>query len=200
MSSFEGAWDAASSLGPLRFELESADLPFARIGRGRRISDDVTRLRVRQLISDAVDDIAKRVQEVAKFAAPHKTGNLVEAIERDRPGLGLMVPTMITREPGAFPTYSIVGVDRERAPYAAFVHEGTGIFPPGGTGNLIRPRTAKFMVFEKEGVWHFEKEVRGQKAQPFMREAVETVDATYAPARVLRLKEQLGNLAAGKTI
>ncbi len=192
MSSFE----LAGPIGPISFVLDPVDLPFARVGRGRRIEDEITRIRVRQLISDAVDDIAREVQKTAKHIAPWKTGNLVEAIERDKPGLGLLVNTEILREEHLFPTYSVVGVDTKEAPYAAFVHEGTGIFPPGGMGNLIRPKNAKSMVFEKEGVLHFEKAVEGQEAQPFIEEAHEVVSVSYAPARVLRLKQQLGNLGS----
>lgn len=56
------------------------------------------------------------------------------------------------------------------APYAAFVESGTGIYGP--TGQPIRPKNGKFLVFETSEGTVFAKEVSGRRATPFMAPAL----------------------------
>lgn len=139
-----------------------------------------SKLEVRHLLKDALDDISLRAEAVARERAPFRTGNLVRNIRRDK-----------ADHVGPDTLEGAIGVSRQ-APYALWVHDGTGIF--GETGNLIRPRVKRVMVFEKEGKVFFRSYVKGQKPQPFMAEAFESVANTYVPLRVGRLRQQIGNL------
>lgn len=65
--------------------------------------------------------------------------------------------------------------------YGLYVHEGTGIYGP--KGQPIRPRRGRFLVFEARnarttprgrGNLVFARQVRGQRPQPFLREALKT--------------------------
>lgn len=125
---------------------------------------------------DAIDDIADRIHEVAVLRAPHgKTGMLKSE------GIG---------KTGARPTTTnvfkaYVGI-RRLPEHGVFVHEGTGllgpkhkpIFAPGGNVMKFRGRT---------GLPVYARSTRGQKPQPFLREALELVADTYIPGRLAAL-------------
>ena len=73
-----------------------------------------------------------------------------------------------------------VGRVTARAPYAMFVHDGTGIYGP--RGQRIFPKRAKFLVFPSEGArgqWFggfvFARSVRGQPSQPWLIKALAVV-------------------------
>jgi hypothetical protein len=56
------------------------------------------------------------------------------------------------------------------AHYAKFVLKGTGLFGP--RGDLIRPRTATYMVFiGRDGSRVYAKTTKGQRKQPFLQNA-----------------------------
>lgn len=57
-----------------------------------------------------------------------------------------------------------VGPDLGTAPYAKYVHGGTGIYGQGG--KRIRPRTKQALFWK--GALHPVKSVRGQRANPFV--------------------------------
>lgn len=51
--------------------------------------------------------------------------------------------------------------------YAEYMERGTGIYGP--SGQPIRPRRAKMLVWRSNGQWHFAKEVRGVRPRWYMR-------------------------------
>ena len=132
------------------------------------------------LIEEALDDIALAMESEARQEAPFQTGNLRRNISRSK--------AEMTR-PGHHEAK--VGVMRT-APYAIWVHEGTGIF--GSHRRPIRPRMGNIMAFDILGHTVFTRSVKGQRANPFFRRAFNTVANSYAPARLERLKHELGNL------
>lgn len=73
--------------------------------------------------------------------------------------------------------------------HAIWVHEGTGLYGP--KHRLIRPRTAPFMVFNWVGVQWRLRTVKGQKPQPYLREAFEEISATYVPVRLAALRAEI---------
>ena len=135
---------------------------------------------VGHLIQDALDDIALFIEGDAKGRAGFRTGNLRRNINR--------VHAKETR-PGHHE--AVVGVSRT-APYGVWHHEGTGIF--GARRRPIRPQTGNVLVFSVGGRTVFARSVKGQRANPFMREAYRTAQATYAPGRVEKLRHDIGNL------
>ena len=182
--------------------LGDKDLPFERKGRGLPFADPTIKERVKILIRDAVDDIRDEVYDLAVKGAPKgETGNLKDAINKNA-GDVLNVGVLVQQRHGnldLFPTRAVVGVDPLLAPYAAAVHGGTGIFGPHHTmivAKEISEKTGKLklMKWETKGKTFYAEEVKGQKPQPFMRDAYEVVSKGFAPARILRLKEEIGNL------
>ena len=64
------------------------------------------------------------------------------------------------------------GEIRATAPYAKYVHEGTGLFGP--FHQLIRPKTKKALFWP--GALHPVKSVKGQKPNPFFTRALAQVN------------------------
>lgn len=137
-------------------------------------------LEVDRLLQDALDDIALRIEYEAKGRAGFVTGNLKRNIGREP-----------ARRVGADTYEAKVGV-RRTAPYGLWHHEGTGIF--GARRRRIRPLTGNVLVFRIAGRLVFARSVKGQRANPFLREAFVETDALYVPARLRRLAEEVGNL------
>jgi len=140
--------------------------------------------RVRSLIAEALDDVALAIEDVAKEKAGFKTGNLRRNILRER---ALLDST------GAINAH--VGVART-APYAIWHHEGTGIF--GKYHRRITPTAGNVLVFRdsaKGGRLVFARSVKGQRANPFMRDAYLLVKNTVADARFRKLAHDIGNLS-----
>lgn len=54
--------------------------------------------------------------------------------------------------------------------YAIMVHNGTGIYGP--TGRPIRPNSGRYLKFEYNGETVYAKQVRGQRANPFLADAL----------------------------
>lgn len=101
---------------------------------------------------------ATRVARVAKQKAPRESGRLQQSINI-RTGTHRGKPAVA------------VGSDLE---YAAFVHQGTGLYGPHRTP--IKPRSARYMVFMgRDGNLVFAKQVIGQPARPFLTEAMDEV-------------------------
>ncbi len=95
----------------------------------------------------------KLVEAKAVGKAPEVSGNLINMIGVEFTGSGFNTEGRIV----------------SHAPYSEFVHEGTGIYGP--VGLPIFPS-------EKQALWwpgavHPVKMIRGQKPQPFLREALE---------------------------
>ena len=96
------------------------------------------------------------IESAAVEEAPHRTGNLVNAIstEADSEGGRVFVS--------------------DAARYAPYVHEGTGIYGP--LGKPIRPTTKKALFWP--GAPHPMTSVKGMRPNSFMdRAAVRAVDA-----------------------
>ena len=65
-----------------------------------------------------------------------------------------------------------LGIIRFTAPYAGYVHEGTGLYGPHR--QKIVPKTKKALYWP--GAAHPVRAVRGMKGQPFLRGAAEQAD------------------------
>lgn len=70
------------------------------------------------------------------------------------------------------------------APYAVFVHEGTGIFGPKGKVIIIKPRFKKALFWA--GALHPVKKVviKGMRPRPFFREAIEEAYDKIPPSKL----------------
>jgi hypothetical protein len=55
--------------------------------------------------------------------------------------------------------------------YSIYQEQGTGIYGPHGTP--IRPKTKKVMAWNKNGTWHFAREVKGVRPKWYMRTSAE---------------------------
>jgi hypothetical protein len=68
--------------------------------------------------------------------------------------------------------------------YAIHVHEGTGVYGPHKAP--IRPKRARVLAWRSGGRWHFARQVRGVKPNPFMARAAKSstpgVNAAFAKA------------------
>jgi hypothetical protein len=102
-----------------------------------------------------IKQTALLVEAEAVRRAPHRTDNLLNSATTSWSG-------------GGFDTVAQV---RFTAPYALYVHEGTGIFGP--EGRPIEPVNAKALAFFIGSNLVFAKSVKGQKGQPFLKEAFE---------------------------
>lgn len=135
---------------------------------------------VDRLIKGAIDDMLLEVEGLAKLKAGFKTGNLRRNITRNR-----------ASSTGTGQHEGSVGVSRQ-APYGVWTHEGTGLF---GTRHApIRPHTGNVLHFRIGGRTLFRPSVKGQRANPFIRDAFLEGNATYIPARVDKLGRDLADL------
>lgn len=105
-----------------------------------------------------IDAIQRRAQQFA----PIDRGVLRSDIQSERIDAGTITPSWR------------VGNTR-RTPYSKWVHEGTGVFGPRGAP--IVPKNGPYLVFKsrRTGDLVFAKSVQGQKPQPYLRAALESV-------------------------
>lgn len=101
----------------------------------------------------AIKKTTKLVEAAAVRNAPEKTGNLINMIGSEFSGSG----------------FETEGKVISHAPYSIFVHEGTGIYGPSGLPIFPVTRQALFWP----GAAHPVKMVKGQRSQPFLRDALE---------------------------
>ena len=97
---------------------------------------------------------AHRVQRHARRNVNSRTGQLARSIEVRR--------AYFAGAPGAEVYTGLY--------YAIMVHDGTGIYGP--TGRPIRAQRGRYLVFEVGGRTIFARQVRGQRANPFLRDAL----------------------------
>lgn len=141
---------------------------------------------IRPELEDALNDIAKKMQQTAQGMVGKRTGNLARAIETDD-----------ARRAGNKGTRAQVQVDLRKAPYGIWVNEGTGIF--GSKHRSIKAKTGNMLVFEgagirgRKGPLIFARSVKGQEAQHFMERAFELIERTYVPARLAKLQEDIAD-------
>lgn len=125
---------------------------------GVRVDVDVDEAAVARLVADVVDEVTAEVANAARRRAPVDRGQLRASIRSE------------TRQHGP----QVVGEVWSSLEYAAYVHQGTGIYGP--TGRPIRPRRARVLSWDQPGVGRlFAREVRGQRPQPFLAEALAEV-------------------------
>jgi hypothetical protein len=102
----------------------------------------------------AVSSVVRKTEAIAVATAPVDEGRLKNARNSG------------VRDEGT----RLVGFVEFTVDYALFVMKGTGIYGP--TGQRIKPKTAKLLAFRIDGQLVFAKSVRGQRAQPFLVEAL----------------------------
>ncbi len=123
-----------------------------------RLGDDIEAGR-----SAGMTNLVGALESAAVKEAPVKTSNLVNAIASEVSGDGMTGTVRVT----------------DNAPYAIYVHEGTGIYGP--LGEPILPKEKKALYWP--GAAHPVKSVKGQKPNPFMDRAMASVSdpaAVYA--------------------
>lgn len=176
--------------------------------------------RARFLVKEAMEDIADAIEVQAKKEAPlGPTGRLqAHPVEREdaRVGIVTSVPaigggTSVRGAGGRFVAATKdfpVGQEfveirlgiPEEPKHAIWVHDGTGIYEPGGSGKMITAHDPQgFMTFPasrwptakfKRKEYRF-KEVKGQPANPYLDRAFFTINGTYVQARIQLLRAQI---------
>ncbi|MDA8086541.1 MAG: HK97 gp10 family phage protein [Nitrospiraceae bacterium] len=106
-------------------------------------------------IHAGVYSLAEEIEGKAKKEAPVRTSNLANSITFYLSNMGMQATVKAT------------------APYAKYVHQGTGIYGPHGTP--IVPVNKKALFWP--GAKHPVKSVKGMKANPFFTRAIEQTDA-----------------------
>ncbi|NGO72274.1 HK97 gp10 family phage protein [Streptomyces boncukensis] len=124
-----------------------------------RVDVDVDEAAVARLVADVVDEVTAEVANAARRRAPVDRGQLRASIRSE------------TRQHGS----QVVGEVWSSLEYAAYVHQGTGIYGPAG--RPIRPRRARVLSWEPSGGGGrvYAREVRGQRPQPWLLEALREV-------------------------
>ena len=98
-----------------------------------------------------------RLQSSAKALAPVDNGTLRSSI--------VINPTVWNG------STAVGSVGTGPMAYAVYQEVGTGIYGPAG--RPIRPKNKKVMAWQKNGKWHFAKEVKGVRPKWYMRGAAE---------------------------
>ena len=164
------------------------------------------------LLREAIDDIADRVEEEARRNVPEGPSGELKAhpIDRDDARIseaelglpsigggftargtgGRFIAGGLTE--GRIVARAQLTVAKEPR-HAKWVHDGTGIYGPRGI--KIRPRTKPAMFFEGYGDFEGQKIVakrtKGQRPQPYLKNAFQHINNTYALIRFEELKQQI---------
>ena len=112
---------------------------------------------------DAMESIGQQVQMLAGATAPAgKTGKLKQSVQYQVSEGGMVLDTRL---------------DNDVAPYAPYVHRGTGIYGPYKKPFKVAPVTRKALHWVQGGQKFFSKghEVKGQRPQPFLYNAFKTL-------------------------
>ncbi len=114
-------------------------------------------------VQSGVYFLAEAIREKAQAEAPVRTSNLVNSIV-----------------PPSFSDGGMVATIKATAPYALFVHRGTGIYGPYATP--IVPVNKKALFWP--GAAHPVRSVKGMKPNPFFTRAIEktNVQAVFEAA------------------
>jgi hypothetical protein len=165
----------------------------------------------RFFLRKTIEDIGDAIEKQAKLLAPHhpetgSTGLLkLNPITRDR-----QYDAKITTEAfgGGFSVrgrtgfigavkgigddvaFESITINTKDFPYAKFVHEGTGIYNPYRR-RPYGPRNAQRMTFFAYGRRFALKLVRGQEAQPYLKKAYDTLNHSYIPAKIEKLRAEI---------
>lgn len=123
-----------------------------------RVDVDLDEAAIADLIADVVGEVTTEVANAARRRCPVDNGALRASIR-----------TQVSHRGG-----EVVGEVYSDLEYAAYVHQGTGIYGP--SHRPIRPVRARVLSWEQAGVGRvFAREVRGSRAQPFLADALAEV-------------------------
>jgi len=149
------------------------------------------------LLKETVDDITDQIELEARERAPQgETGALKRhPVKRDEGFIGFESARTSTGEfaptKGTLVIRESLTIPRQPK-HAKWVHDGTGIYGP--LHKLIKPRKQPYMIFEIDGQEFRRRFVRGQRPQPYLKEAFEFIDHTYTPVRLEILQAQINAL------
>ncbi|MFE2930610.1 HK97 gp10 family phage protein [Streptomyces sp. NPDC059278] len=123
-----------------------------------RITTDIDEAAVAELVREIVGEVTTATANQARRRAPVDNGMLRTSI----------------RESVAVRGSLVVGEVYSDLEYAAYVHEGTGIYGP--TGQPIRPVRARVLSWQpRGGPRAFARSVKGQRPNPFLLRALRDV-------------------------
>lgn len=140
-----------------------------RIEGTKEVSRLISRLsNMKEGIRSAMTYLVADIESRAVKLTPVRTSNLVNSITR------YIAPD------GSF------GILKATAPYARYVHEGTGLYGPYKQGWIIKPRRKKALYWE--GARHPVKKVfaKGQRPNPFFTKAIKQKSPSAIFAEGLR--------------
>ena len=163
---------------------------------------DVDKARVETpfLIMHSLDEIGSHVKVLAESLAPIGETGVLKTYgigqEEAKPTIGYAegytsdwLSGTESIVPEGDKTYQgVVGL-RKEVRYSLFVHEGTGLWGPNRS--IIYASKGNVFRLEKEGRVFYRKWFRGQRPQPFLKEAIEAASVSFIPLRVKYLGEQL---------
>lgn len=117
---------------------------------------------IADVIQSGLLRVAGAIEAEAVAVVPRKTSNLANSIRKYLTGRNSAVVTAT-------------------APYAVFVHEGTGIYGPHHQTFDIRPKDKKALAFTWMGKKIVRKKVtvKGQRPQKFFEQAVKKVQPRF---------------------
>lgn len=126
------------------------------------------------LVKAAITNSVNRIQGTARSLAPHRTGTLQRSIltQVDYPN----------------------GQVQVNEKYGKWIEGGTGIY--AGNGRIV-PKTAKALAFKQNGSLAFYRSVKGMKARPFFKPAVEA-SAEYISEQFTKVIDKLATGLAGR--
>jgi len=120
--------------------------------------------KMKEIVNSTIAYAANKLEIEMKAAAPVMSGRLQSSIRQ-----------------GVLPDGRWVG---PKTPYDIYVEFGTGQHSPWGP-HYIYPKKGKFLVWtNKAGQTIFARKTRGQKAQPYVRPAVDKMKKTVPPFMV----------------
>lgn len=167
----------------------------------------------RELLVEAMDDIADKVEERSRQLAPRgATGRLREhPVDRSDIKVGTLtrIPSFgggfavrgdaggfvfggVTGNAGQLVARSVITV-AEQPEHAKWVHGGTGLFGPHRTP-IVSRTPGKLLVFIGRRGKVATLSVRGQRPQPYLEDAFFEVDRDYVPLRLERLQRAINAL------
>jgi len=117
---------------------------------------------IAEVIQSGLLRVAGAIEAEAVAVVPRRTGNLANSIRK-----------YMTSRNSAMVTAT--------APYAVFVHEGTGMYGPEKRPFDIRPKNKKALAFTWQGKKTVVKKVtiQGQRPQKFFEQAVKKVHPRF---------------------
>lgn len=123
-----------------------------------RVTTDLDEAALTDVVREIVDEVTTATTNEARIRCPVEYGPLRASLRQEVDVRGNLV----------------VGIVYSDLEYAAYVHIGTGIYGP--EGRPIRPVRAKVLTWQpRGGPRRFAREVKGQRPNPFLVEALRHV-------------------------